>query len=305
MRSGSWFVTVLLLTSCRAPLALSSPAAAATESPPPITEYTVKETRLLDGRVKVRVEIPPVPVGAKPTVIAFVGDTGALLGAGFNVVSYVVQREVPQEPPSPPAESPEAGQAVGTWVLASPSAAVLGQVYLRDVARQATEIVPAVVDWLTTLPEVDAARLGMVGGSTNGFVALQAAAVEPRLRAVVAIAACGQYECFLRHSSMGMRGEPLRLSPTYADWVRARDITRTPQRVVHSAILMLNRTGDQLIPFPCAEATAHRLAAAYARAGLPSRFRFVRFDVEGHGIGPDESRATLDWLRRWLPARSR
>jgi len=259
-------------------------------------EYHVKEARLLNGLVIVRVEIPPAPDGAKPTVIALLGDTHELLRAGFIAVTYTVYWDFLR----PPAPTPKAGHSVGTWVLASPSAEVLGQSYLRDVARNATEVVPAIVEWLTTQPEVDATRLGMVGASTNGFVALQAAAVEPRLRAVVAIAASADYECFLRHSSMGMQGKPLTLAPAYAEWLRAQDVTRMPQRLVHSALLMLNRTGDKLIPFACAEATARALSEAYARAGAPDRFHFVSFDIEGHGIGPQESQATLDWLRRWL-----
>ncbi|MEO8602278.1 MAG: prolyl oligopeptidase family serine peptidase [bacterium] len=283
------------LAACQAPPSVSVPVAAAG---PPTKEYRVRETRLLNGLVSVRLEIPPAPAGPQPTVIALLGDTHGLLDAGFIAVTYTVYWDLLRTPvPTPPP-----GQSVGTWVLASPSADVLGQPYVRDIARNATEVVPAIVDWLTTQPEVDAKRLGMIGGSTNGFVTLQALAAEPRLGAAVAIAACGDYECFLRDSSMGMQGAPLALTPDYAAWLREQDVTRTPQRLTHGALLMLNRTGDVLIPFACAEQTAAVLTQAYAKAGATERFRFTSFDIEGHGIGPQETQAAMQWLQRWLAA---
>lgn len=44
----------------------------------------------------------------------------------------------------------------------------------------------AVIDWLAGRPEVDLARLGVVGRSLGGFYALQCAAHEPRIRICVA-----------------------------------------------------------------------------------------------------------------------
>ena len=48
----------------------------------------------------------------------------------------------------------------------------------------------AAVAWLATQPEVDPARIGVVGYSLGGFLALMTAAEEPRLR-IVALAAAG------------------------------------------------------------------------------------------------------------------
>ncbi len=55
--------------------------------------------------------------------------------------------------------------------------------------RSATSEARAAVDWLVTQPEVDAGRLGVLGYSLGGFLALMTAADEPRLRAVVLAAA--------------------------------------------------------------------------------------------------------------------
>jgi len=292
-RTSYTLLLAIVLSGCRAPTA---PTPIAGPTAPPTNDYRVRETRLLNGMVSVRVDIPLTPEGRKPTVIAQLGDTSPLVRAGFVAVTYTVYWDFLRTPgPTPPP-----GHTVGKWVLASPSADVLGQTYLHDIAQNADQVVPAILDWLATQPEVDTSRFGIVGGSTNGFVTLQALAADARLRAAVVIAACGDYECFLRNSSMGMQGQPLTLSPSYAAWVHEQDVTYAPQRVVHAALLMLNRTGDELIPYACAETTARTLSQAYAAAGAPERFEQRAFDIEGHGIGPQETQATLAWLQRWL-----
>ncbi len=55
--------------------------------------------------------------------------------------------------------------------------------------RSAVSEVEAAVDWLTAREEVDPRRIGIVGYSFGGFLALMAAADEPRLGAVVLAAA--------------------------------------------------------------------------------------------------------------------
>ena len=135
--------------------------------------------------ITVRLEIPLAPAGRKPAVIALLGENDALRAAGAIVVSFI---DWSAKPPPPPAEN-----TAGKWVLASPSAAVLGREYLRSIARTANEVIPRVVDYLVTLPEIDPGRIGMTGSSTNGFITLEAVAADGRLSAAVAVAACGDH----------------------------------------------------------------------------------------------------------------
>lgn len=272
-------------------------AAAAAAQPTPGAAPAPREVELAGGAVSVRAEFPAAPAGRRPAVIALLGNTRALTDAGFVAVTYKIHWEQLRqgEPTAAPAD-----KAVGRWVLASPSAAVLGERYLRDVVAAATVHVPTVIDWMVAQPEIDAGRLAMVGGSTNGFIALGAAAADRRLRAVVAVAACGDFTLFLRGSSMGMAGAPLSLAPAYAEWIAAQQVVAHPERLVHAAVLMANRSGDPLIPIACADETARVLAAAYARAGAADRFHYERLAGEGHGLNEDEARLTLQWLQRWL-----
>jgi dienelactone hydrolase len=201
--------------------------------------------------------------------------------------------------PTPPSPVPP-GTGVGKWVLASPSAATLGRDYLRGVVRTADGAIPRIIDYLVSVPEVDPARIAMVGVSTHGFIALEAAARDPRLRVAVVLAACGDYHGFLRHSSMGMEGRPLELAPRYDAWLRAHEVIGRPARLLHAAVLMVNRDGDPIIPVECAAATARVLRLAYDRAGIPERFRYVVLPGREHGIASGEVDETLAWLERWL-----
>jgi hypothetical protein len=123
---------------------------------------------------------------------------------------------------------------------------------------------------------------------------------DPRLRVAVAIAACGDYRTFLQFSSMGMEGRPLSLAPDYARWLEQQELINHPDRLLHAAVLMINHSGDPLIPVACADQTARVLEEAYARADQPQRFRYIRMEREGHGAGREEGDAARAWLQQWL-----
>jgi dienelactone hydrolase len=261
------------------------------------TTIETRETQLDGDLITVRLHIPPTPESRRPTVISTLGDRATLLKQGFLVVTYRINRDVlkPEPPPLAPAES-----AAGRWVLASASAATLGRDYLRNVAATAVDDIPKIVDYLVGVPEVDPARIAFAGNSTNGFVALQAVARDRRLVAAVVLAACGDYHRFLRYSSMGMEGGALALAPDYERWLRAQEVLHHPRALLHAAVLMVNRDKDPIIPLACADTTAEALSAAYARAGMPERFRYTVFAGNQHGLDEREMEETVVWLERWL-----
>lgn len=290
--------TILMPAGCRPPVRSAEPLQlVAAPAAPATREFLVREAQLLDGGVNIHLDIPLSPPGPKPLVVSLMGDPRTLLAAGFVVANYSINWPVLKDalPAPPPAES-----AVGKWVLASPSPSVLGERYLREIGLTATRYVPLVLDYLVTVPEVDPSRIAMIGASTNGFITLAAAAHDRRIDAAVAVAACGDYRLFLRDSTMGMAGAPLELSSGYERWVKSQEVTRRPHDLVHVALLMVNRTGDELIPISCADETARTLTAAFSRAGAAERFRFVRLPDSGHGFGPQEATEAMAWLVRWL-----
>ncbi len=293
MRPG-WLIPLFVLLVACGTARTGDPSAPA---PAPTTTFLVKETTLVNGAVTVHLEIPLQPSGRKPAVIALLGDTHGVVAAGYVAATYTIRWAMLRQPE--PTAAPDQ-PAVGKWVLASPSADVLGERYVREISTTADTYVPAVLDWLVQQPEVDPTRLAMVGSSTNGFIALRAGAVDKRLGVVVAIAACADYARFLQDSAMGMNGEPLQLAPAYAEWLRSQEVIRDPAALTHAAVLLVNRTGDPLIPVACADETARVLADAFAAAGTSERFRYLRLEGEGHGLGEPEAAATMEWLAKWL-----
>jgi hypothetical protein len=259
-------------------------------SAPVESEFRVRDANLGNG-ITVRLEIPITAATPMPAVIAQIAESAELRAAGMIAVSFSDWRGAP----SPPASALPAGKLF----LASPSAGVLGRHYLETIAVTGTDTIPRVVDYLTHVPEIDARRLGITGASTNGFSALQAAAVEPRLSVVVAAYTCGDYLRFLQDSSMGMEGAPLALDPSYAAWIHEQQPIDHADRLVHAAILLIAGAQDTIIPFSCAESTAKVLEQAYGAARAPERFRFVTVD-KGHGLDANDQREAMAWLVRWM-----
>jgi dienelactone hydrolase len=280
---------------------------APTVDPPGRAASGERRTVMLQGGfLEVVIDFPADPPGPKPAVISYLEDARpALHAAGFVVVSYAMHWELlrglaqpppsaaPVTPPAPPAKT------YGKWLLASPSPKTIGRGYLGLIDSAARGTIPQILDLLASEPEVDPARIGIAGFSTNGFTALHAASVDPRLRAVVALAACGDYHRFLHRSTLAMAGEPLDLDPAYDAWLRDVSPARHPERLVHAAVLLVNGRRDLPIPYSCAERTARALRRAYRRAHAPERFRFVVVD-EGHAVDDRGRREALAWLVRWL-----
>ncbi len=265
-------------------------------------EFQVREVTLDNGAITVRLEIPPAPAGPKPAILSNLNEGPRMRAEGVVIVTYTIDWTRLKGAPPPVVDKGD--HPVGKWVLAASTPATLGQQYLEQIAATATLVIPRVLDYLETVPEVDGSRLAITGASTNGFIALQAVAADKRLGVASVAAACGDYHTFLRLSAMGMEGAPLALDPAYERWLRAQEVINHPRQVVHAALLMVNRAKDPLVPIACADETNAVLARAYAASGHRDRYRYVRVeDAEGHGLGPREDAENLAWLRQWLLGR--
>lgn len=253
------------------------------------------ETFTLDGgAITVELTFPLWVKGPKPAVIGNFGARQTLVDAGAVVVG------VDYTPPKEPEPATDVGEgAAGSWILRADSPAVIGRGYLQSIAAHAEALV-RVVDLVSTHPAVDPERIAVVATSTHGFAALQAAARDHRIDAVVILLACGDYHAFLRESWLGMNGKPLELDPDYERWIDEQEIVRHPERLLPVKVLLVGRTGDQTIPISCVDATARALAPVYERAGFPERFEYIRRDVEGHGVSDTERIDAMMWLYRWV-----
>lgn len=275
---------------------LASPGAPASE---------VREGALHGGFITVRVRIPEATPRPVPAVLTLLGQEDAFLDLGLAVVTFETHWEVLKPlvdalPPPPAPEGPPP-RTWGKWMLAAPSPRTVGQGYFGLIHGTATRTVPEILDWLATVPEVDGRRVGVVGTSTNGFTALEAAGAERRIVAAVALAACGDYHAFLEQSPLGLGGEePFDPTPEYEATLRRQEPIRHPERVLHGALLMVNGAADHAVPIACARETARVFARAYHRAGTPERFRYVEIPDGTHDLGEEGIRQAMAWLYRWL-----
>jgi dienelactone hydrolase len=282
---------------------------------PPEAKTWVHTVSAQGGFIEATIEGPVSPAGPKPAVISYLADAREpLLDAGIVVVTYrqhwELLRGLPRPAPPPESANPEPPapaappddkprRTYGTWLLASSSPKTVGQAYFQLIDANATGALPQVLDLLAREPEVDMRRIGILGHSTNAFVAMQGVAADRRIGVAALVAGCGDYHRFLHASSLAMKGEPLDLDPAYSRWLRAREAVRHPRRLLHAAVLMVNGRDDQAVPTECATATARVLARAYRRAGIPQRFRFVL--VPGGHVISDAARAPVnEWFQRWL-----
>lgn len=265
----------------------------------------VRESALHGGFITMRVRIPAASPRPVPAVLTLLGREEALLDIGVAVVTFETHWEllkplVDALPPPPPAEGPPP-RTWGKWMLASPSPRTVGQGYFGLIHGTATRTVPEILDWLATVPEVDGRRLGVVGTSTNGFTALEAAGADRRVVAAAALAACGDYHHFLERSPLGLGGEePFDPAPEYGEMLRRQEPIRHPERLLHAAVLMVNGDEDHAVPIACARKTARVLGRAYRRAGVPERFRYVELPAGTHDLGEEGVRQALAWFYRWL-----
>lgn len=127
----------------------------------------VKPLMVSDGGLVGAFVAPPGP-GPHPALIAFGGSEGGL----------------------------ETGELLAEY-YASLGYACLGLAYFgapglpQELARVPLEYFATALNWLAARPEVDPARIGVMGGSRGGELALLLGATYPRFRAVVALVPSG------------------------------------------------------------------------------------------------------------------
>ena len=155
-----------------------------------------------------------------------------------------------------------------------------------------------VVDFLKTLPEVDADRIGMYGLSQGGLSTLYAAAADPRIKVAVCAAyfnervpkmvvSDGEYVCFLdtdEHDKF-VHGHHLEFS----DSDLASLICPRP-------FLVEAGKGDSAVYWPMMLKEFAQVQEIYARLGVPERAEVDLHDL-GHEINGGPS---FDFLDRWL-----
>lgn len=157
------------------------------------------------------------------------------------------------------------------------------------------------LDYLCTRPEVDPARLGMMGASGGGQNTYYTAALDERVRAAVVITYLPSLPQQIRTSrgnnwwGGGDLCDQVPLHLTYAEFADVGAL------VLPRPLLFVAGRGDDGFPIQAARDEYQRLAILYD-AMAPGRLRLTEVDGP-HGMSQPMREAAYGWLVRWLHGR--
>lgn len=182
-------------------------------------------------------------------------------------------------------------QAVGPTNSSCHAAAWWGVLLGRPLLGSRVWDVLRGIDLLQSLPEVDRQRIGIMGGSGGGAVALFAAALAPQLRAAV----ISNYFCTFRDSILALQHCACNYVPGLLQDAEIYDVAAL---IAPRPLLIVAGTGDPIFPLPGVLAAYERLSTAYALQGAANHLDRDVFKG-GHQISGAQAYA---WLARTLQA---
>lgn len=145
------------------------------------------------------------------------------------------------------------------------------------------------LDVLESLPQVDAQRMGIMGGSGGGAVALFAAALEQRLKAVV----LSNYFCTFRDSILAIEHCYCNYVPGLLQDAEMYDIAAL---IAPRPLLIATGSDDPIFPLPGVLEAFERVHASYTSLGIADRIAKDVFKG-GHQMASEQA---YDFLWNWL-----
>lgn len=139
------------------------------------------------------------------------------------------------------------------------------------------------VDYLATRPEVDPGRIGIMGISGGGMVALWTAALDPRITA----AAVSGYFCTFRDSILAIDHCLDNFVPGMLGVMEMPDFAGL---VAPRALFVESGIGDTIFPIAGFREAVGQAREIYQVFGVPGRFGFEEFEGDHwfHGVGAFE-----------------
>lgn len=151
------------------------------------------------------------------------------------------------------------------------------------------------VDWLTTRPDVDAARIGTLGMSMGSTMAWWLAALDERIKVTVDICCLTEFNTLLAKKGLGGHGVYYYVPRLLKHFTTSQ----INELIVPRAHLGLAGLQDRLTPVEGLDIIDRDLTRAYAQAGHPERWKLLRYDV-GHQETPEGRQAIVEFLQRTL-----
>jgi dienelactone hydrolase len=152
------------------------------------------------------------------------------------------------------------------------------------------------LDYLESRPEVDAARIGASGMSMGSTGAWWLAALDERVKSVVAVA------CFMRYRELVAAGQ-LRAHAIYffiPGILKHFDTEAVLGLIAPRPLLALTGDSDPTSPPYGIRILEKKLAQIYALYNAADRFRSILYPGVDHTYTPEEKIEMAAWFKRWL-----
>lgn len=215
-----------------------------------------------------------------------------------------------------------------SWALVAVSRGYIGCVYAGADSRDDTGVWPALwpaydwtkltrrawaasrcVDYLETLPVVDKKRIALTGHSRNGKTSLIAAALDPRISAVISSSSGAGGACSYRLFSETQFGEGIELiTRTFPDWLHPRlrffagresklpiDQPELIACIAPRPCLIASALNDSVESIWAIEQTYYSARRAYDLLGAGGQL-YLHYRSGGHETRAQDIEAYLDWL---------
>lgn len=151
------------------------------------------------------------------------------------------------------------------------------------------------LDWLVRRPDVDPDRIGTIGMSMGSSMAQWLAALDTRVRVTVDICCLVDYHTLLATHGLSGHGVYYYV-PGLLRHFTASDINALIAPRAHLSLAGLH---DRLAPAEGVEIIDRMLTRTYAEAGVPDRWKIVRYDT-GHEETPAGRDEAVAFFRRHL-----
>ncbi|MGH9852514.1 MAG: alpha/beta hydrolase family protein, partial [Blastocatellia bacterium] len=178
------------------------------------------------------------------------------------------------------------------------------------------------LDYLTTRPDVDATRIGVMGFSKGGMETYIAAALDERIAVAVPCIGAQSFRYALDHDVWQSRAGTFQaaLDSAAKDAGAAADATFLrkfydrvapgiysefdgPQMlplIAPRPLLVINGDSDARTPRAGVEECATRARTAYAKANAAEKFVLHIQTKTGHAVTPQARQLAMEWFVRWL-----
>jgi len=151
------------------------------------------------------------------------------------------------------------------------------------------------LDWLLAREDVDGSRVATLGMSMGSTMAQWLAALDERVKVTVDICCLTEYQTLLAAKGLARHGIYYYVPGLLKEFT-ASDVNAL---IAPRAHLGLAGTRDDLTPLAGLDIIDRELAAVYAEAGHPERWKLLRYDV-AHQETAEGRREALGFLRAQL-----